>query len=95
MERALAERRGQDVGLVGGVAGEDESTAKFEQMKEEMDVSTCRICCFVVVESCARFATEYDCFEQTNPLLVRPCSELPPEVFQVFVRRVTCDMQLT
>ncbi|CAM9220722.1 unnamed protein product [Ectocarpus sp. 4 AP-2014] len=37
VERALAERRGQDVGLVGGVTGEDESAAKFEQMKEEMD----------------------------------------------------------
>ncbi|CAM9304611.1 unnamed protein product, partial [Ectocarpus fasciculatus] len=37
VERALADRRGQDVGLVGGMAGEDESEAKFEQMKEEMD----------------------------------------------------------
>lgn len=42
MGRALAEREDQSLGLIGARrGGGGESSSKLDEMKEEMDVSTC------------------------------------------------------
>lgn len=49
MDRALAEREDQPLGLIGAGGGEGESAAKLDEMKEEMDVSMCSFLFFICV----------------------------------------------